>query len=66
MSYQIVKSKNNFYIYDGHNFYRSFHSLADAEYNIKNLSRSSNLKLSENLIDFRVLMNIYIYITSLN
>lgn len=61
MSYQIVKSKNNFYIYDGHNFYGSFHSLADAEYNIKNLGRSNNLKLSEKLADFKLLTNIYIH-----
>ena len=59
MSYQIVKSKNNFYIYDGFDFYGSFHSLADAEYNIKSLSRNNNLKLSEKLVDFRVLTNIY-------
>jgi len=61
MSYQIVKSKNEYYIYDGADFFGSFHSIADAEYNIKNLGRSNNPKLSEKLADFKVLTNIYIH-----
>lgn len=59
MSYQILKSKNNFYIYDGRDFFGSFHSIADAERNLKNIYKNSVLKLNHELSSFNFITNIY-------
>ena len=60
MSYQIVKSKNDYYIYDGTNFFGSFHSVADANYSIKYLYNTPRLKLQKNLNNYALITNIYL------
>jgi hypothetical protein len=40
---QIVKSNNNYYIYDGYDFYGSFHSIAEVENNIKSYKKNPRL-----------------------
>lgn len=60
MSYQIVKSKNEYYIYDGADFFGSFHSIADADYNIKYLSDNHRLKLQKSLDSYAFITNVYL------
>lgn len=60
MSYQIVKSKNEYYIYDGADFFGSFHSIADADYNIKYLGDNHSLKLQKSLDSYAFITNVYL------
>jgi len=54
---QIVEYKNNYYIYDGYDFYGAFHSIADTELNIKSYKARPNLLLTNPLKSYIFIKN---------
>lgn len=56
---QIVKSKNDYYILDDDQFYGHFHSIAEAEYQLKNLQSNRKLRLREPLQNYSFVKNIF-------
>lgn len=56
--FKIVYSHNEYYLYDGFNFYGSYHSMADAEYGRHDLKRQHAVPLEQaaELIGYKVVV----------